>query len=163
MTWFKVDDSFHSHLKVLAAEPAALGLWVVAGSWCGANLTDGFIPDHVLPRLIPSSTPLALQLVDCGLWRRTKGGYQVLRHVPAAPGGKPLELWAIERDDYRRKIPDHIRAAVFERDEFTCVECGAMDDLTLDHIHPWSLGGPDTAENLRVLCRQCNSRKGARV
>lgn len=76
MTWFKVDDSFHSHLKVLAAEPAALGLWVVAGSWCGANLTDGFVPDHVLSRLIPGSTPLALQLVDCGLWRRAKGGYR---------------------------------------------------------------------------------------
>ena len=76
MTWFKVDDSFHSHLKVLAAEPAALGLWVVAGSWCGSNLTDGFIPDHVLPRLIPGSQPLALQLVDCGLWRRAKGGYR---------------------------------------------------------------------------------------
>ncbi len=36
-------------------------------------------------------------------------------------------------------------------------------DLSLDHIYPWSLGGPDTVENLRVLCRSCNSRKGANV
>lgn len=76
MTWFKVDDSFHSHPKVLAASPAALGLWVVAGSWSGANLSDGFIPDHVLPRLLPDSVPLAQQLVTAGLWKRARGGYR---------------------------------------------------------------------------------------
>lgn len=76
MTWFKVDDSFHSHPKVLAAEPAALGLWVVAGTWSAANLTDGFVPEHVLPRLLPDSGELAESLVTCGLWRRAKGGYR---------------------------------------------------------------------------------------
>lgn len=76
MTWFKVDDSFHSHPKVLAASPAALGLWVVAGSWSGATLSEGFIPDHVLPRLLPDSAPLAKELVTAGLWKRTRGGYR---------------------------------------------------------------------------------------
>lgn len=76
MTWFKVDDSFHSHPKVLAADPAALGLWVVAGAWCSANLTDGRVPDHVLPRLIPGSDELARRLVEVRLWKRVKGGYQ---------------------------------------------------------------------------------------
>ncbi|MFI5839432.1 hypothetical protein ACIA8K_06930 [Catenuloplanes sp. NPDC051500] len=76
MTWFKVDDSFHSHPKVLAADPAALGLWVIAGTWCSANLTDGFVPDYVLPRLLPDSARLADTLVTVGLWRRAKGGYR---------------------------------------------------------------------------------------
>lgn len=76
MPWFKVDDSFHSHPKVLAAPPAALGLWVVAGSWSGANLSDGFVPDHVLPRLLPDAATLAQQLVTAGLWKRTRGGYR---------------------------------------------------------------------------------------
>lgn len=76
MTWFKVDDSFHSHPKVLAAQPAALGLWVVAGAWCSANLTDGFVPDYAIPRLLPDAGPLAEQLVTAGLWKRTKGGYR---------------------------------------------------------------------------------------
>jgi hypothetical protein len=76
MTWFKVDDSFHSHPKVLAASPAALGLWVVAGSWSGANLSDGFVPDHVLPRLLPDSALLARELVTAGLWKRARGGYR---------------------------------------------------------------------------------------
>lgn len=76
MTWFKVDDSFHSHPKVLAASPAALGLWVVAGSWSGANLSDGFVPDHALPRLLPDAASLARELVAAGLWKRIRGGYR---------------------------------------------------------------------------------------
>jgi len=28
---------------------------------------------------------------------------------------------------------------------------------------PWSHGGEDTAKNLRVLCRPCNSKRGNRV
>lgn len=75
MTWFKVDDSFHSHPKVLATEPAALGLWVIAGSWSSDNLTEGFVPDHVLPRLLPDSAKLARALVTAGLWKRMQGGY----------------------------------------------------------------------------------------
>lgn len=80
MTWFKVDDKFHSHnkvRKVLAEEPAAVALWVVAGSWSSDNLTDGFIPDHQLPWLIPTGADsLAQKLVTAGLWKRVRAGYQ---------------------------------------------------------------------------------------
>jgi hypothetical protein len=76
MTWFKVDDSFHAHPKVLATEADALGLWVIAGAWSSAHLTDGFVPGHALTRLLPDSDVLARKLVAAGLWRRTKGGYQ---------------------------------------------------------------------------------------
>lgn len=63
----------------------------------------------------------------------------------------------------RAAIPDALRELVFKRDGHACVRCGATEDLTLDHIHLWSLGGPDTEANLRVLCRSCNSSKGDRV
>lgn len=75
MPWFPVDDSFHSHPKVLATSPAALGLWVVAGSWSNSHLTDGRVPDHVLPLLLPGAAKLAGELVTTGLWKRTRGGY----------------------------------------------------------------------------------------
>ncbi|WP_440063828.1 hypothetical protein [Streptosporangium sp. OZ121] len=75
MPWFKVDDAFHSHLKVMQTKAAALGLWVVAGSWSSANLTEGFIPDAVLPRLMPGAKRLAKDLVECGLWERTDKGF----------------------------------------------------------------------------------------
>ncbi|MFI2664170.1 HNH endonuclease [Micromonospora carbonacea] len=63
----------------------------------------------------------------------------------------------------RRAIPASVQAAVYQRDGHRCVACGTLDDLTLDHIYPWARGGPDTIDNLRVLCRPCNSRKGARI
>lgn len=78
--WFKVDDKFHSHSKVrkvLADDPAALALWVVAGSWSSDNLEDGFVPDHQLPWLIPAGADaLAQKLVAARLWKRVRGGYQ---------------------------------------------------------------------------------------
>lgn len=63
----------------------------------------------------------------------------------------------------RAPIPSGIRDFVYDRDGHACRLCGTTEDLTLDHIYPWSLGGPDTPENLRVLCRSCNSSKGDRV
>ena len=40
--------------------------------------------------------------------------------------------------------------------------CGAVDDLTIDHIVPRWAGGTNDLGNLQVLCRPCNSRKGIR-
>jgi hypothetical protein len=75
-----------------------------------------------------------------------------------------MPLWCIGPSTRTRSpIPSDLRRAIYDRDGWTCVACGATTDLTLDHIRPWSLGGPDTPDNLRTLCRPCNSRKGARV
>jgi len=63
----------------------------------------------------------------------------------------------------RIPVPDGLRFFVFRRDGYRCQECGSTDDLTLDHIYPQILGGAHTEDNLRALCRSCNSRKGARV
>lgn len=73
-----------------------------------------------------------------------------------------LNRHRFDRYRERRPIPAALRRRVMERDEHTCQECGATDDLSIDHIVPSSRGGPETEENLRVLCRPCNSRKGAR-
>lgn len=63
----------------------------------------------------------------------------------------------------RRWIRPSLRQAVYERDGHRCLDCGTDQNLSLDHIHPYSLGGEDTLENLQTLCRSCNSRKGVRV
>lgn len=44
-----------------------------------------------------------------------------------------------------------------------CIDCGTLDDLTLDHVQPLILGGRNHPSNWAVRCRSCNSRKGARI
>jgi hypothetical protein len=73
VTWFRVDDTFPHHAKVMAAGNAAVGLWVRAGAWSMQQLTDGFIPTHVARSL--GSAAEARRLVDAGLWLLVEGGY----------------------------------------------------------------------------------------
>ena len=73
MTWFKVDDGFHSHPKAFRAGTAALGLWVRAGSWAASQLTDGFVPAEVVRMY--GTTTMAKALVAAGLWTKVDGGY----------------------------------------------------------------------------------------
>ena len=46
-----------------------------------------------------------------------------------------------------------------------CVYCGkecAIEEMEADHKTPWSKGGKTTPDNLQMLCRECNRRKGNR-
>lgn len=73
--WFKVDDQLALHMKALKAGNQALGLWVRAGSWAGAQLTDGYVPDTIVKALDGTRTDTT-RLVQAGLWGRVEGGYQ---------------------------------------------------------------------------------------
>lgn len=66
MPWFKVDDKLHDHRKPRKAGKAAMGVWVLAGSWSMAAETDGFIPEHVLARW--GTKRDAERLVEAGFW-----------------------------------------------------------------------------------------------
>lgn len=68
MTWFRLDDGFAVHAKVITAGNAAVGLWVRAACWSAAQLTDGVIPAAVARTL--GTTKEAAALEAAGLWRR---------------------------------------------------------------------------------------------
>ena len=70
--------------------------------------------------------------------------------------------WPVVRTGTRDPIPPRVRKLVHERDGWRCVRCGSPDNLTVDHIIPWSQNGPDKADNLQTLCVSCNTAKGAR-
>lgn len=76
MTWFKVDDSFYDHPKVFDAPDCAVALWTRAGTWSARNLTDGFVPAGMPARLCDDHDTAVRELLQRGLWSRSKGGYQ---------------------------------------------------------------------------------------
>ena len=63
-----------------------------------------------------------------------------------------------------RYIPAQIKRLVWTRDKgqctYTCPQtkkkCGSKHFLQIDHIHPYSLGGNSTLNNLRLLCASHN-------
>lgn len=61
-----------------------------------------------------------------------------------------------------RSIPRDIMLKVVRRDGQICQSCHQPvrdDEVEFDHVIPFSMGGPMTAENLRLLCRRCNREK----
>jgi len=67
MPWFKVDDGFHGHPKVVELSLESVGVWTLAGSWCAAYLTDGEIGLKSIQRL-GGGQEQADELVYAGLW-----------------------------------------------------------------------------------------------
>lgn len=67
MTWFKVDDQFWAHPKVILLSDSAIALWVKAGTWSAQHLTDGHVPVGAL-RLLQAQRRHADELVQAGLW-----------------------------------------------------------------------------------------------
>lgn len=91
MPWFKVDDNLAFHHKTVAAGVSAMGLWVRAGSWCAQTLTDGFVPEHMVPALADGDAGLAGRLVEAGLWRRVKGGFVFHEWAERQPSRQSIE------------------------------------------------------------------------
>jgi 5-methylcytosine-specific restriction endonuclease McrA len=53
------------------------------------------------------------------------------------------------------------RERVFNRDGRMCQVCGTDEgEMHIDHIIPRKAGGTHDLDNLRVLCKPCNLRKG---
>lgn len=77
MPWFKVDDGFANFrpvLRIPRVRAQAVGLWVLAGTWCAKELTDGYVPDYTLEDF--ASTPaIAAHLVTSGPWEKAEDGY----------------------------------------------------------------------------------------
>ena len=74
MPWFKVDDGFAFHRKAVKAGNTAIGLWVRAGSWSAQQLTDGYIPEEMLP-LLGAALEDAGALINAGLWKLEDAGW----------------------------------------------------------------------------------------
>lgn len=82
MTWFRIDDAFWSHPKTVALSPQAVALWIRAGSYACAHLTDGYVAHHSCVTVLQGTPKAIAELTrvtpghEHALWTRVDGGYQ---------------------------------------------------------------------------------------
>lgn len=120
----------------------------------------GPIPAAIARRMItrgaefdraPSRANPTGQVVDLG-------SLMTVRRLYAAPESGEL----IAMDSRSRLFPDGLRDYVATRDNHTCRTpyCSAPV-RQIDHVTPYSRGGPTSADNAQGLCQHCNLAKQA--
>lgn len=95
-------------------------------------------------------------------------GYQVkyddvLAVIQAPFNGITLDHRRLFSKEQKQQLLD--QRTPDEHGRYKCDNCPNMflpDELTVDHVKPWSLGGPTELSNAQLLCRPCNSAKGNR-
>lgn len=83
------------------------------------------------------------------------------RDLEKFPLQKIIELYPKYGVELKEKIFNKARS---ENGEYVCAHCGnkfrTRENLQIDHIVPMAKGGLTVPENLQVLCRNCNLKKG---
>jgi hypothetical protein len=146
MAWVKLDDTFADHPKVDALLEqdelrglAAIGLYALALSRCGQQLTDGHISTRALRRLAPEhATELAEALGTHGLLDGADGGYQVHDYLDHQPSR--AEVLERRRRDAERKAEARaagtVQAASKRTSERTTPDVPAESERTTSHVRP---------------------------
>ena len=168
-------------LKEIGAQPVPLGRRYTDEE-CFGNIVElwahyGRQPNfHELKRA-PSRVGSKAYLLRWGGWRAALGAFiDYINQTPASQSKGPKEADAqlftpvatVTLAIEPRSISLALRYKVLCRDRFRCQICGrspAKDigvEIHVDHIIPWSKGGKNIEQNLRVLCFDCNLGKGAK-
>jgi len=175
MPWFKVDDGFAFHPKAIMAGNSALGLWVRAGAWCGANLTDGALPRHMIGTFGAQARD-AKKLCAVGLWVETEDGYQFHEWGQMQPTKAEVEAeraanrarqkdW---RDKKRNGVTDNVTNAASNAAPSRPVptrpvreEAKASSDSSTDDFMDWYLEYPRKASRAVAEKAYAKARKTA--
>ncbi|MDR3036158.1 MAG: mucin-2 [Kitasatospora sp.] len=111
MSWFKVDDTAHTHPKLRGAGTAAIGLWTLGGSYAAQYLTDGIVHAHFVKTT--ATAPQLARLVKAGLWHPVDHGCP--RCPQPARGDFVIHDYLIYNPSRAKVIADRERAAEKKR------------------------------------------------
>jgi hypothetical protein len=87
-------------------------------------------------------------------------------HSPSQILLVPVEIIFSVDKAFIPHVPLPTKAGIYRRDRGVCAYCGrpiSIEDASMDHVIPHSLGGPATWDNLVNACRRCNEKKANRV
>jgi len=68
------------------------------------------------------------------------------------------DLELVSRSTTQRSYRGNMKSIIIERDGSKCLRCGSVDQLTMQHVIPYSKGGETTSRNLVTLCKSCNEK-----
>lgn len=102
MPYLNLDDNYADHTKVDNLSDAAFRLHTAALCHCAKQLTDGFVDDLKVERLVPRfKRPSLAELEKSGMWIRGDGGWWIHDYLQ---WNKPRSWWIAKRDrDAKRK------------------------------------------------------------
>ena len=97
--------------------------------------------------------------------QRFSSMYSANRKLQKAPGKcRGYYILKISNGKKRRKYSTDVRKMIYTKASGRCVLCGnkiLFEDMTLDHIIPLAMNGPDEVENLQCACKFCNGAKAS--
>ena len=164
--WIKLYVEMLDDPKVGLLPDAVKWRWVSILLLAGELNEDGYLPDvnDMAWRLHTNVETLQGEM-------RTMAGRGLVELRLYSDGGErwfipamqktPLNERQIVRYLFTRRRKDFY-AALVERDGECCQNCGSIDKLSIDHVLAIANGGQNELSNLQLLCRSCNSQKGAR-
>lgn len=103
MPWFKVDENLLTHPKFMGLSDGAVALWLRAGVWSASALTNGEVPHHALRILAERGDDSAGELMERGLWERSRNGYRFHDWNDYQPSPEHVEEVRAKRREAGRK------------------------------------------------------------
>lgn len=125
MSWFKVDDTAHTHPKLRGAGTAAIGLWTLGGSYAAQYLTDGIVHAHFVKA--NATSPQVAKLVKAGLWH--PAGHSCPRCPQPAEGDYLMHDYLIYNPTRAKVLSERERAAEKKRKQRAGAD-GSQDSET---------------------------------
>jgi 5-methylcytosine-specific restriction endonuclease McrA len=169
--WVRIDENAMEHPKIASLSDGAFRVWMQGLAHCQKFLTDGVITAPAVRTLRFYTPKRRAELLDVRLWEDDGDGAVRVHDYLQWNDSRDAVLFARECGKRRVSLlrdPD-LRNQVKERDGGRCRYCSQLvvwhdrrgpHGGTYDHVDPFA---GNTAENLVVACRGCNSRKKRRT